>query len=457
MFSQERHSEKQPFLGQKSSVVSFDNHHDHHHHSIDDDSTTSRSSIMDAESFLDSYEEMLHHQKEEVSSTMRHLEPLLEILESKRTFFQTSAANTEDDDDNTVVAPLAREFTYLELRQALNQVAQDPALRFVASDLQWKSVLEVLSQTCEGDNNEEDEEEERISWAEIVMCYRVCIVSMQTLDQTPHPGELRSRVRQRSMRMIEAFRPQKSRNMNAAQPRPQATTSDKKATLNLMQWLGTIVVGGSLILAVIVYLSTLAGTTGNLRTAFPKLDVSVFASPDDSFLIPGPIVSAHAPDALKIPGPVVSPFPTDAQTIQEHPSASPIEYKPLPSSVQESSTEERAMPVKMHRALVPPSLAAVSDVPNEKMSIAAPSSKRIMAASFRRGILKKGLAVIAVAGGTAAAALVAPLAPSAMASLGPTIMSVFPIGATVVLSTLLAHGIRDFFVAKRAAADPKKR
>jgi hypothetical protein len=218
---------------------------------------------------------------------------------------------------------------------------------------------------------------------------------------------------------------------------------------------GTIFWSGSLIVALVVVLlsANLDGTTaGNWRTAFPKWDVSVFAAPADLLLIPGPKVSAHAPDALKIPGPAVSPFPMDAQTLQEHPSASPIEYKELPSSLQESSSEERAMPVKMQRALVPPSLAAVS---NDMMSSRDAPARRRIASSFRRGIVKKGLTVVAVAGGTAAAGFLAPLAHSVVVTLGPTIASLFPIGATVVLSTLLAHGIRDFITT--LVADRKKR
>jgi hypothetical protein len=420
MFSTEEYPENQSVMSQKSNLISTDN---------DEESTTSGSSMVDAESFLESYEEMLQHQKEEVSVTKRHLEPLLYMLEAKRSFLQPVPSK------DIPQATFAREFTYQELRQALNEVSQDPALRFVASDIQWNMVLEVLSQTYgDADMNE------RISWAEIVMCYRVCIIGMQTLEQAPQQDEIRARIRQRSVQMIEAFRPSSTHTAKHV----SSVKSTNTRVPGWMQLADPIFLAGALILGLLTLLPILGAMTSPLSTgtgySFPRIPGWVVRGAED-LLIPGPIFSPHASDALKIPGPTLSPLPTDAQTIEQHPSVSPVGgYKAVPWSVQLSSREP-SMPAKMKRRLAPRSLPAVSISRDKKT--AAPS-KDVASPPREKRTLKTVLAAVAVAGGTAAAGLLAPMATAAVVSLGTAFSTLFPIGATVVISTLLAHAIRDW-------------
>jgi len=480
----EDYSESQSVTSQKSTMISQSfltkhtnssstsaNNNNHNNNSSnnnsnDEDSTTSRCSIVDAETFLETYEDMLQHQKEETSATLRHLEPLLEILESKCSKFRNSSASeqqlSEEDDEEEEghpTSPFAREFTYEELRQTLEEVAQDPALRFIASDLQWNTVLEVLSQTYDNNNddNSSSRNSQRISWAEIVMCYRICIVSMQALDQTPQQNELRARVRQRSIRMIDAFRPTDTTDHPAATvastmktlPTDVGTNNDTERSLSSTSWVDTLFLGGALIFMVLVFLSSVSGTPTGTFIRGSNLPRSM-GTTLDYLLIPGPIVSAYASDALKIPGPALSPFPEPRNKMArgEYPVLSPsfdLAYKPVPLSVR-SSNEESVMPIKMHRALTPPSLTEISEsfIVDETTSSTAVSRR---GGSAVGGLVRTTLPVVAVAaGGTAAAGILAPFVPPVIASLGTTVPTLIPIGATVFLSTLLAHAIRDWFI-----------
>jgi hypothetical protein len=435
---------------------------------VDEDSNTSSTTAMDAaESFLDSYEEMLQHQKEEVAATLRHLEPLLELLESKSSSSSCQKVRYSQGDE-TLATPFEREFTYQQLRQALSEVAQDPSLRFAASDLQWNMVLEILSQTLvvdDDDDNDISAQNERISWAEIVMCYRICIIGMQTLDQTPQQNELRARVRQRSVQMIEAFR-QSSTHPKSAQkhsPDRKEGKHSKDSQRGLMRWADFIFLAGALMLGIRVLLVNLGHLNMDASYGWQKTPELLSFSPAgriEDLLIPGPIISPYAAEALKIPGPAISPFPMVSQPmVSESPFASPVEafeYKAVPASVQ-ALINEPSMPAKMQRTIAPSSCSedASDNAPSRRIlgtkSRMVASTVHVLRETANATAKKTGLAVVAIAGGTAAAGFLAPMATSAVASLvagmtaTTTISSLFPIGATVVLSTWLAHGIRDLF------------
>lgn len=408
----------------------------------DEDSITSRTTMMDAESFLESYEEMLQHQKEELSATMRHVEPLLEILEAKRALLH-DLDDTEEEEDP--VSPFAREFTYKELRSALKEIERDPSLRFMVSDLQWNTVLQLLSETCLDMG-----ESELISWAEIVMCYRTCIIGMQTLSQTPRQDELRARVRERSMQMLHSFRP--SSIASRKEPRKQATVPRERSSGgNFIHWIDPLFLVGILVLCFSIAFSELLASSGNSEPVHASLSLPKIPGPHvqpfsvEILRIPGPVISPFAADSLKIPGPAMPPFLTENDTTKD-PSFCPEEdvksKASAPASIQRSTSRRSSTPGKKDRELLDGPLPVLS---RSKSNVSLLGNSQPTRISSPRGnlITKKGVSIAAIAGGTAAAGYLGPMATTAVASLGATLPGLAAIGGTVLVATLLAHGVRD--------------
>ncbi len=401
----------------------------------DDDMDEATSTETEAEAFLESYETMLRHQKDELAVTLCHLEPLLELLESKSPFGYQSKRNH--------TTPFTKEFTYASLKQALDEIEEDESLRFVATDIQWKLVLELLTENVVSD-------EEYISWAEIVMCYRTCIIGMQTLDQTPESNALRTRVRQRSLHMLSSFRPNRL-EMKKSKKVPEGT---KKSS---MEWVDSFFIGGSMLLVGAIIFSIVQAatytTSSDGSTSIEGLyPASLIPRPQavafsvDDLMIPGPVLSPYAVDALIIPGPKPTPFHAkDSNT--DGILASEMHVTSPPSSVLEMRGETLRKP-RVSKALIIGPLDPSPDKPQETLTT-KPKDKiqQLESDENNNRITKKGLAVATVAGGTVAAGILAPMTTSLVGALGSTVPSIFSIGATVMISTLLAHGIRDFLAS----------
>eukprot|EP00934_Nitzschia_sp_Nitz4_P005051 Nitzschia sp. Nitz4//scaffold4_size323378//75751//77118//NITZ4_000636-RA/size323378-processed-gene-0.82-mRNA-1//1//CDS//3329553327//5041//frame0 len=192
--------------------------------------------IPEAEFFVDNYETMLQQQEAEMASLMRHLEPLLRILEHHSGVSPWETADKK--------APWTKEFSYAQLERAVRTLQSDRKTRFIAADIQWKLVLETLVENSSGTQNREDE---TISWIEIVMCYRLCILGMQALQHAPSFVPVtRSRVRQRTMKMLSMFQaPSNSSIVHQQQP-VEVNSTPKRSITRILQF-------GILVLVAVLY------------------------------------------------------------------------------------------------------------------------------------------------------------------------------------------------------------
>lgn len=396
----------------------------------DEDQHEEKMTNIDAEAFLDSYEEMLRHQKDEMDITLYHLQPLLELLENKSSGGKSSPVTA---------TPFTREFTYASLKQALVQLKEDDSLRIASHDRQWKFVLQLLTES--DDEGTPTNNTESISWAEIVMCYRMCVLAMQTLNQTPEPNALRTRVRQRSLQMLSSFRPKRMEgNHVASTPR-----HGKKPTL---EWVESILIMGSLLLFAFVVFG-FGHKTQDVHSVNVSNPIARFYQTP---LIPGPHVEPFAADnvesPLLIPGPTVAPFYTNEQITKGGLRTSEMQVTSSPSSIipaGELSIESEPVANEATKA-------ATSFVKGPLDSWSATSqddTPKNPASSVQRrdgteGVVMTAFGVATVAGGIAATSILAPMTTSVLSTLGSTVPGLLSIGATVLVSTLLAHGIRDF-------------
>lgn len=388
------------------------------------DETTS----MEAETFLESYEEMLRQQKEELEVTLRHLEPLLELLESKRNMSSRSTASNQ-------AGLFTREFSYASLKQALQEIEDDDSLRFVAADLQWKLVLQLLTENVISD-------EDTISWAEIVMCYRTCIIGMQTLDQTPDQNELRNRVRHRSLHMLSSFRADGAKSNGSSLTKPRRSSVFESVEM-------LFIVGSLVLLGAVTFSGvmngvgvTSSGSTGTSIDTYyqmpliPGPHVEPFST--EQMIIPGPHVRPNV-EMFLIPGPAVPPFYVADVEVNSQPTTLP------PVSVRDYSEQE------LSRTAIPPLGGPLQSrkrrlAPSQGNFARNEEAVRFLQRAPKQGtnLNKNALTVGAAAGATLVAGALTPIRASLAAALGTTLPGLLPIGATVIFSTLLAHGIHNW-------------
>jgi hypothetical protein len=178
---------------------------------------------FDAESFLVRYERMIKEQETEKMVTFSHLQPILELLDNLTKDGHGRDRNSSQDQytDNRAtdvngIDSFSKEFSYDDLQLALSiidDVANASVYRVVKTDEQFMMVLRLLCETgwnasdTSGDSSQQDTQQMRISWAEILQCYRCCIVGMQTLEILSSPSPARARAKERTLRILSTFQP----------------------------------------------------------------------------------------------------------------------------------------------------------------------------------------------------------------------------------------------------------
>lgn len=183
----------------------------------DQSSTQGSETYSSVESYLRGYDLMVRQQGDEKDATLCYLKPLLELLENISKGTETVHRSNESYMfDDTIC--LVKEFSFSDLKKAVSAIEKDGNYRFMRMDLQWMMVLKLLT-----DNN--PAENENISWAEIVQCYKVCIIGMQTLEDVPTPKHIRQRLRERSMLMLSLFRPSANNTILNAEARNHSMKS----------------------------------------------------------------------------------------------------------------------------------------------------------------------------------------------------------------------------------------
>lgn len=233
------------------------------------DETTS----SELESFLLSYESMMRQQELELAATLLHLQPLLDLLlEKKGLDFHQSMSKAS--------SPSLELFERKDLKVVATELREDSVISCgLENDQQLAFALEILT-------SKTSLESESISWIEIVLCYRQCILGLQTLGKVPEPNELRGRIRRQTMDILSTFSEQKV-----------SLKSDKSLKNVLGGYLSTRMVElaflcGAVALALLVFVSRSPGR-----------------NPTDLSQYRGNSTPSHG--LPLIPGPVVPPFDTD--------------------------------------------------------------------------------------------------------------------------------------------------
>ena len=365
-----------------------------------------------AESYIRRYEAMVGLQDDEIVATLSHLRPMLELLENLSHGQDTHIRNSDCRLDSMC---LVREFHYSDVINALNIIEEDNAYDFIRTDRQWMMVLKALTKKVpEGD--------ERISWGEIVQCYRIVINAMQTLEHVTTPKHIRKRARERSMSMLSLFHPpSNNRISNVSEATSLSEIKRKlKDTENLPKILYLIFAFAFGALMMATFMVTIPSQHGR---SLPN----IISMP----IVPGPIV---APSPL---GDSLSPVPVSSTSKRSVPesisnSASPPTLAPTQRPIMKIPPVAQSL--KLHRN--------VKNTPKEVFSALLQASKR-----GRRKALASfsddDLAMAAVVGGTATVGLMLP-ALSRFSTILPTgLTSLLPVGFTVIAASLVAHGLRE--------------
>jgi hypothetical protein len=173
------------------------------------------SNRLEVASFLLQYETMISQQEAEEAFTFQYILPLLdrlhslgnEVKEFGEKACNTSFPNTRDAHHNDL---WKRSFTYGHLKWALDflEAGEQDTLQSescMGQDKQLMLILRMLTQKHSVSMAEESAEEVSITWAEIVHCYRVCILGMLTLKHLPKPSAVRSRAKNRILAQLSLF------------------------------------------------------------------------------------------------------------------------------------------------------------------------------------------------------------------------------------------------------------
>lgn len=174
----------------------------------------------EALAYLLRYETMVRQQEAEDMATLAHLRPCLERLnELLPAELQQHHPDTDPHKKADTDIVWTREISYQSLRKALEVLELQGPTEFMTTDRQLMMILRLLTQS--------DRETNALTWAELVQCYKTCIVGMTTLQHLPNADETRQRARDRTLAMLALFEPA-SRLWSAsplAPVRPMANTS----------------------------------------------------------------------------------------------------------------------------------------------------------------------------------------------------------------------------------------
>ena len=168
---------------------------------------------FDKESFLIRYEDMMNEQEKEQTSTISHLQFFLELLMDLQLVGQDGVNGHQRFDENKDNCLLI-EFSIEDLKHAQKKLQNSEKYDIIKTDKQFLMVLDIL---CE-DNDDSPEKfsseimQKQISWAEIVQCYRYCVVGMQTLEMIGSESSIRKRTKERTLALLSAYRESSSIN-----------------------------------------------------------------------------------------------------------------------------------------------------------------------------------------------------------------------------------------------------
>ncbi|VEU37032.1 unnamed protein product [Pseudo-nitzschia multistriata] len=160
---------------------------------------------FDQESFLIRYERMMKGQEVEQTTTISYVQSLLDLLESIQPEEIQAGKNYEDAEQSN---PLLREISLEQLKRMYTKLENLGEYDTIKIDKQFLMVLEIFCEEKEAastiDNIEKNEE--KVSWAEIIQCYRSCVLGMQTLEIIGPHTMIRKRAKERILAMLSLYR-----------------------------------------------------------------------------------------------------------------------------------------------------------------------------------------------------------------------------------------------------------
>jgi hypothetical protein len=194
--------------------------------------------ILDTQSYLIQYERMMNEQEIELSSTLSHLQPLFELLERlaspRDEYRRGKTAKTRMN--------LSKTFFTRNLSRALEILEEQDGYESVKADTQFMMTLRIFcdresslsGSVRENVTKHRNHVDEMVSLGEILQCYRMCIVGMQTLELLPSGSSARNRTKERTLQMLSLFRPSPSESLNSSpihceSPHPTAKFSEKRS------------------------------------------------------------------------------------------------------------------------------------------------------------------------------------------------------------------------------------
>ena len=174
--------------------------------------------LFDKESFLIRYEHMMMEQEREQLSTISHLQFFFDLLiELQQDTVHRRQALNENEENS-----LLTEFSIEDLKQAQKKIKDSEKYHIVKTDEQFLMVLNIL---CKDKYNPSDtccpeEKDRKISWVEIIQCYRNCVAGMQTLEKIGSHGTIRNRAKERTIALLSGYG-----NSSFVDDTPSMTTS----------------------------------------------------------------------------------------------------------------------------------------------------------------------------------------------------------------------------------------
>jgi hypothetical protein len=373
------------------------------------------------ESYLLNYDNMVRQQEKEHDATLSHMHPLLNRLQVLVNVKRLIYNDIENDD-------MLREFTYAELSTVLKVLEEDPSQEFMTTDRQLLLVLRMLTQAVKI-----QDQEERITWIEIIQCYKTCIVGMQALEHISEPA--RTRVRERSLSMMTLFQPafkEVVRDVAASSVESDAFTGEarkatqKKILVSEHTFTGYVLIVGAFLLGVML-------TACISRQAIAEQSQRGFGFGDAraELFMSGRIVSPFHEPSLDC-----SPFP-DAPTgapVSVQSSlfwSQPKSFAPTPIVMQSQASSsfppfQRQAEHPFHKHNIPKQ--ASSMIPSTVTTDFLVANEGPFAAD--------GFVLAAVAGGAAIIGLLLPALATSPIVAG--ILSLIPVGVTVIAATMLA-------------------
>lgn len=381
------------------------------------------------ESYLLHYDNMVRQQEIEHDATLSHMRPLLNRLQVLVNVERLIYDDIENDD-------MLREFTYAELNKALKELEKNPSQEFMTTDRQLTLTLRMLTRAVKI-----QDQEECITWIEIVQCYKTCIVGMQALEHISGPA--RTRVRERSLSMMTLFQPAFTEvvlDVAASSVESDAFTGEarkaaqKEIVISKHNFTGHVLIVGAFLLGVML--------TGCVSLLQSRQAITEQPRRDFGF--------GDAVDKLKMSGPIVPPFyesSFDSSPFTDATAGGPVSVQssPLWSLPENASTSftPTLLVMQSQSSSSFPQFQRQVEHPFHKQNIPKHSCSMIPSTVTTDFLVANegpfaadGLLSAAVAGGAATIGLLLPALATSPVVAG--ILSLIPVGVTVIAATMLA-------------------